>query len=347
MSRFILPACVFLTLLCTESDAAELPYKGTWSGTIGKNKVQVCFADEWSAQYYYLSHKKSIGLARNEKDTGFKEWKESVRNQKTFIDEVTGVWKINQVTQDKLQGLWINPDNQKSLDINLSHLSTPKEGCDALYYAPMEQAIKYGTGKFENKAYKTIKTDAGETFEVPESIKSSKNLNVFIKSWLTEQTVESDECQKNGGEWQGTELHPIFWTENWLVMESVLPDTYCGGAHGNSAFTYHVFNLDAGKEINVWTWLEDGEKSQSENDAGKKTALRLLIEQANSREDCKDDNSFFLGMPHPAKKGLVFNTSHAHVDRACDDEVVINYQDLTPFLTTQGKTAVQSIMQAD
>lgn len=81
------------------------------------------------------------------------------------------------------------------------------------------------------------------------------------------------------------------------------------------------------------------------NQDEKPVGLRRLIEKRNPRDDC--DALFWLGQPYPTAKGMVFPTSYSHAARACDDEVVIPYKDLMPFLTPAGKAAVQSILAGE
>lgn len=340
---------LWLSFSALAADSDQVPYQGTWSGTIGNSKIQVCFNGKYDSAYYYLKHKAGIRLTQEEDTQDPNEWREQVINKEDRSDVLTGIWKFTSVAQDSLVGNWLNPDTQQTLDIKLQRVSGAKDGCDDAFYAPlMPEKFRYSSGKLQNKAFKTIKTDTGTAFEVPKNVKNADKLNAFIQSWIKEQYVNGFDCKLNGGEpWDKT-LEPVFWTDRWLVIRDALPDTYCGGAHSSAALEYHVFDLDSGEQVNVWSWLIDGENSAaSGQEEGKKTKLRQLLEERNPRDDCEElKNDFWLGQPYPTRKALVFITEYAHVARACEDEIGIDFKTIEPFLTPLGKEAVKSIMQA-
>lgn len=328
--------------------AGQLPYHGTWSGTIGGSKIQVCFADVFDSQYYYLKHKMGIKLTQEEGGQNPNEWREAVVD-KNLNKELTGIWKIATVTPNSIEGSWINPGTQQSRDIKLQRVSNSKDQCDEAFYAPLMQSkYRYGTAKLQKKTFKTIKTDNGTAFQVPSDVKNADKINAFVQSWIKEQSVAGFDCNLNGGEpWDKT-LEPILWTERWLVMEDSLPDTFCGGAHGDSLREFHVFDLNSGDKVNAWSWLIDGENSvASGQEEGKKTKLRQLLE-LNPEDDCKEmQNDFTLREPYPTRKELVFSTRYRHADRACEGDIAIEFNTMQPFLTPAGKEAVKSIMQGE
>lgn len=353
MRGFAWLAGLFLSvILCANLSAAEIPYSGTWSGTIGKAKVQVYFSgDGYGSQYYYLKHKQGISLEINEQNKDTNEWKESIRRLETSWDwKSTGIWKLNNITSAHLQGVWINPDTQEQLPIDLKLLAVIKKNTDgsedtSAFYAPIMNSLnyRYGTAKLGDIEYKTIKTDSGVAFELPATMKNVQKLNKHAREWIDGQAVDSYDCQLNGGGGWERSLTPQFLLGNFLVIEDNLPDTFCGGAHGTWSHTHIVYDLNKGDFVDTRSWIKDFEKASYGNNEGK-TKFRELIESLNSRSE-EDNNYFSLDAPYPTKEGLVFFTSHPYVTRACDEDISISYKDLAPYLTPAGKKAVLSITQ--
>ncbi len=347
MRRFAWLIGLFATVfLCAELAAAEPPYNGTWNGTIGSAKVQVYFSED-GGQYYYLKHKEGIRLERN-KDSD--EWKESIRRMQISWDwKTTGTWKLNHIAADHLQGIWTSPDTGEQLPIDLKFAAAVKKNNEGIedmsaFYAPLLNSLQYSykTGKFNDSGYKSIETEAGTAFELSSADKKTAKLNEYIQSWLKEQAMAAYGCKMDGGEnWQRT-LTPQYILGNFLVIEDNLPDTFCGGAHGTWSHTHLVYDLNKGDFADTRSWIKDFEKT-SFGDSEGKTKFREFIESLNSRSE-EDNNYFSLDAPYPTKEGLVFFTSHPYVSRACDEDILVPYKDLGPYLTPAGKKALSSFV---
>ncbi|HRH91776.1 MAG TPA: hypothetical protein PLW01_07665 [Agitococcus sp.] len=332
---------IFLSLFCANIHAHQEIYYGAWAGTIGKNKVQVCLA-KYGAQYYYLRHKVGISLELDENNPI--QWFETVKNRKTWDWDKTGSWTLDKITNNQIQGQWTSPNATQQELINLARIGNLEDDiCPSIFYQPIENSLnfQYGKDKFGQVSFKTIITKTGTAFEVPDSAKNSKKINAFIMEWLKEQAVAGYDCQLNGGGGWSKELRPILWTKKWLVLIDILPDTYCGGAHGGWSIDHHTFNLTTGKKVNVATWFNQKVNYEPNNDT--KSAFTQLIEKLNPRDDC--DSPMGLNEPYPLLNGLVFPTSYSHAERACEDEIFISYKDLQPYLSKEGKAAIATIIE--
>jgi hypothetical protein len=49
---------------------------------------------------------------------------------------------------------------------------------------------------------------------------------------------------------------------------------------------------------------------------------------------------------HPSERGLVFSTTFAHVIQACDEDIEIDWDTLAPYLTAQGRSAMNALRHA-
>jgi hypothetical protein len=352
LTKYVSP---LLTLLCccttALAETPPLPYAGVWVGTLGKNKVQVCFTNDRDSNYFDLHHQRGITLRLREGDDSPRSWEEKVRDPKTFEEQTSGVWQLHPPQGKTLQGVWTSSRTHEKRPLQLQQLAKlDNTECGPVFYAPLINAMTFKTGTlpFEDKVLKSITTPTSTAFEVPVTTANSAKLNAFIKKWLEQQVVESYQCKTNGGEDWAASLTPVLWTNRWLAVQDLMPETYCGGAHGSYNISYATFDTTTGQRQNVWLWVskqaDGGDLTASGN---KTTKLRKLIEKRNPGRAEGCDDSFWLGEPHPTKSGLVFSTSYYHAARNCNNDVVITYKDLAPFLTPAGKAAVQSIVQGE
>ena len=346
-------ACAAAVMACATIAAAadELPFAGVWTGTIGDSRVQVCFS-ALEAHYYYLRHLRGIPLRRNEQATGYSEWEETLPGPAAG-GEVSGRWTLSSATNRVMEGAWTTPDGARRLPIKLTKIadlatdqgpaSSERYPCGDAFYRPLEQALRYThqPGRFRGVPYRVIKTRYGDAFELPASAPAATAFNRFVRSWLASQLVSAYGCTMGGGEEWHKELKPIVWTSRFLVVEDRLPDTFCGGAHSNWMVEHHTFDLTTGGRVDTWSWIQGGNKTLAPALYDHRpSALRGLLEKLNPRQDCREnDGSMYFNAPYPTKSGLVFRSMYPHVVRACEDEILVSYKRLAPYLTSAGRAA--------
>jgi hypothetical protein len=319
---------------------------GTWTGTIGKAKINVCFQGD-DASYYYLKYLQPIRLEKVDS----KRWKEN--------DSCELV--IETITNTSAKGKWVNQKKNASLPINLSLLESYTEGeensespcgCDQ-FNNPMEKLppLTIDTVKEANHlTYKTYSLESGSLsmswFELLGGNAAVKQINQVIGKGYPPDAKEFYSCRRGtltsfgsaDAEYSST-IVPYLWTSCFLVV-SISESGFCGGAHPFSGVAYKTFDLTSGKEVSVSSWVQNIEDNEE---------FRSLILSQNPRDTTDPDNkecndmilentSFSIRLD---TTGLVFYTEFAHCCQACDEEFLVPFQELTPFLTEEGKGAMK------
>ena len=87
------------------ASAADSPLNGVWRGKLGTMDIVACFNGDQSGNYYYTRRKKPIQLSREEHGSFWLE------------ESKTGSWKLEVPAADKLQGIWRDPKNEKTIPI--------------------------------------------------------------------------------------------------------------------------------------------------------------------------------------------------------------------------------------
>ncbi|MFZ6721703.1 hypothetical protein [Undibacterium sp. Ji49W] len=343
--------------------AADLPYAGTWKGSIGNDKVMVCFSSSTDAQYYYLRQLRGINLELDDKAPATSGWKET---NGRFGDEekVISFWTVAGISEGSagstLDITWSSPDGKKTIPVKLTKVSAAANGkldkpgkCDAAFYRPVEDGLFHTAKelKFEGRAYRSVTNQAATAFELPTTVAGSKNFNDYTNAWLKRNAVDFYTCGLSslglGGDEWGRVLEPLIWTDSKLVVKDTMPPITCGGGHDYSSLTYETFDLKTGKMIYTWSWIKQGDKSvESRKKAGKLTKLRAMLEKHVEREECRAIiDKLDVVDPHASKLGMVFPTLYFYEMRSCEVDITIPYKQIMPFLTPAGKAAVAEFLQ--
>lgn len=309
--------------------AGAVPYSGVWAGTIGAERVRVCFSTSNVSQYYYIKHLRDIRLmSKTDSTNPVSEWQEVVSGGAT--KKVSGIWKFNEkVLNDSLSGAWYSPQGNRKLAISLSKVADLKnQSCGAEYNVPMEGLTSEEVRKWN-------------VFFLPLTYKGAPQFNAYVRSWVLEKAGEAYACQSGFGNEANFEFNTLpDWTDKVFVVREMQFDVYCGGAH-NSAYTeYRTFDPQTGDKVDGWTWIR-AEKESTRGDSPLQTLIEELYRGAAS-EDCPD--GFDVRPPYPTKKGFEFPTNFGWASRVCDSTVLIPYEKLTPYLTAEGK-AVATIFK--
>lgn len=337
---------VALGLACAAPQvlADASPLFGTWRGHIGNKEVMVCLSD-FNGSYYDLRHLRGIPLSPDDNHEGKTSWIET--EAKAWEPKTTGRWSLQPRDHTRLIGQWTSPDGLRKLSIALTRLAPADAsgaGCGSEFLAPLLRAIQLTphAAQFQGRPYQALSSATGTSLVLPGTSAAIRRVNNFARAWLDEQAAAAYDCALHGGEaWEPT-LRPKLWSRHWLVLDDSLPDTYCGGPHGNWSMATHSFNLATGEHTDTWAWLKQGEKSVAQAEGDQQPyGLRALLEQLNPRDDC--DAYFWVRPPYATTKGLVFGTSYPHAARACDDDIAVSYKALAPYLSLAGK-AVASQM---
>lgn len=356
--------------------AAEPPpaYAGVWSGTIGKSAVMVCLSSNTS-QYYYRKMRKGLVLNGADATDPFKALEAGLRSghlhlleQKSPVpgqpDTVTGRWQMQPGAVGELVGTWSDSAGQKTWPVRLQRLnpSGPQaqeqwaEDCPSAYFQPLKDAVHWTTkpAAFAGKSYQMMSTPFADALQLPAEMPAARKINPMAQAWLKEQAVALYSCRINGGtgeDWSAA-LAPKGWNDKFLVLEDSLSEVFCGGAHGNASLGISTFDLDNGAKVNTWGWIKGGQKAAEvavdKDYQPTLSRLRALLEKHNPRTDgvCGEAApQMSIFDPYPTAKGLVFNTHFFHALRACNDEIILSWKQMAPFLTPAGQAAAQQAVR--
>lgn len=347
-------ACVPWPAAAHAEDADNLP-TGAWSGTVGKAAVMVCLGRYDDSHYYYVRHRQGIRLARPEAAppaTGRFALDEYARGD---ANRITGQWTLRAQSPSEITGTWAAPGGGKTLPIALRRSAAECE--DPAFYAPLLAGMRLSPHRpavLDGHAYSTLASEEATTVQVPGDSPQARAFNRHALEWLRAQSVLAYECDAGKGFGRraepdplGRTLTPVAWTDQYIVLQDLLPEIYCGGAHGSSSLTYTTWSWPQGRAVDTWAWLEGGEKSLVAH-AGKQgraipSGLSRLIAQRHPRNEAGDEcqeylDSMSVEPPYPTAQGLVFNTGFPHAIRACNEQVTLEWKRLMPYLSAEGRT---------
>ena len=307
--------------------AAAVPYSGVWVGTIGTQRIRVCFSTPNESRYYYSKHLHDIRLlAKTDSVNPAYQWQEVPSSGKN--KNVSGIWKLDKkIFNNSLSGEWHSPQGRKKLVVRLEKVADLKnQSCGTAYNIPTED----------------LASERAKEWSVsflPLTYKGASRFNAYARSWLLDKAGEAKACQSefgNEAEFEFASLEDF--TDKILVIREMQVDVYCGGAHNTSYIEYHTFDPQTGNKVNGWTWISAGEESVQTN-----SPLRILIEKLNPAADSQDcQNGFDVQPPYPTKDGFAFPTNFGWAGRACNSTVLIPYKKLSPYLTAEGKAVATS-----
>jgi hypothetical protein len=353
---------IYVGLLVFISSAKEnnTPLFGTWTGTIGKAKISACFQAEkgkyyTNGSYYYLKYRQPIRL--NE------------ISDNLWAEPDSCEWVIKTTTDSIVSGKWVNRNKTVSLPIKLSFMGTCKDGeesseqpcgCD-LFNSHIEKMPPITVDTVKDSGYRyfrelKVASDniTMEWFELCGGGETRKKINQVLRKGFPENNSDAKcfySCRRGtlaafgSGECDFSQITKSYlWTAQYLeVSESNAG--FCGGAHDFSGISYRTFDLSTGEEINLWSWIKRLPEYNEE--------LNTLILSKSKRDKNDPDDTACVSMLNENKiysikldtVGLVFYTEFGHCCRNCDEEFVVPFQEMMPFLTSEGKSKVKLIFQ--
>ena len=128
--------------------------------------------------------------------------------------------------------------------------------------------------------------------------------------------------------------------EHWLVVQTV-HNTYCGDAYPSAGFMFRIFLRDTGHPVSSDGWLArrvDGSISPDYPEA----LWKLLADRVARDDECDGvwrDGGHTLQI-RPSRGGVAIDIELPHVVQACGDTVMLSNAEIAPFLTMEGKRAL-------
>ncbi|HZP66702.1 MAG TPA: RCC1 domain-containing protein [Rudaea sp.] len=336
---------------------------GVWRGTIGTQEVSLCLGRPMrdDARYYYVRHGRTLLLNADGADGTVWSERDGAAT--------TGSWQLGTPQGNRLEGRWTSPDGAKNLPIELDRV----RGVDAAtlvcnrydngpgvvaWNAPRIAAMKRETSAPANGT-RTVSVLGGQ-ISIAEFATDNPLVHAFnakMRHWLDDQIGEYFDCGE-GAPANGSDFHSAreieLRADPWVVVRESYELSCVGAAHPSAGSSYETWNLDGGKRVEPWTWIRGSTllcKDTPDCGYAVPTELNALILTKTSRnadgDECADavNENTSYGL-RPSGTGLTFSTEFAHVIQACDEDIELSYDELQPFLTDDGKTALKGLIEA-
>lgn len=365
---------LFALALFTAAPADPPPvWQGVWQGTIGTLPVRACLARRGESytvgSYYYLSRLRTIRL---EQQGGSRDWAEGYV---TSNGPPAPRWRFDAIGAEALAGSWNG--GGRTLPFRLTRVPgvVGEDGpCGSLLFnGPRLRPLRVTSARAtsDRVGYTKLTFDPGsafveiglETFALDGAGPATRRINARLRKPFPAQSARGDwyECVAGGlaahgadGDYDGDydqTIAPVLITPRWVAAtESVGYD--CGGAHPDSAVTSLTFDRSTGAEIDLHDWLGPTAIERQRLSGIDRPVVtirpalrRAILAQAQALDpECRAaslDAAFWdIGL---ARTGLRFTPSLAHVEQACEEEKLVPWRVLAPWLSAAGKAGVASL----
>jgi len=335
--------------------------QGLYDGTIGDLPVRLCLAEERGA-YYYRSRLVPIVLSPVEGSPGvFGEGYGKKEPSLTLRGAAGGA----------LGGEWRSgsrrlPVRLRSIPFDKDEFEDDPCGSQA-FQAPRLDGVRIVRSEVvqagQGITLLTLDTRGHfpdfsvVSFQLPGGGPAVTRIN----RRLFEAFQESDEadwkgCDRNGlsggglGASYDVELKLTLATRRWLaVMER--GGGWCGGAHPDSYSTPLLFDRRDGREVELLDWLSPRAvdrqvlEGMAEPYLTLTTAFRAdLMRRYRHDEECTEVVTETEGWSAELRRqGIAFVPSLPHVVQACEEEALLSWAALAPWLSASGEAEVRAL----
>jgi len=353
-----------LLTLAAAAAAAPAGLPGVWEGTIGDLPVRACFTGRESytfGAYYYLSRRQLIALNEVEGSaSAFYEGNGGLAAQPR--------WLIENAAGDRLAGRWTG--GARTLPVRLRRVAR-QEGEDSpcgsmAFHQPRLEGVHVARTRAsaEGVVYTKLALDHGGRFDVTvESFAldgdgaAIRQINAALARGFAGDPPEwlgciQDSLSDGGFEGSFAEiLAPAMVSRRWLSVSHHW-DGFCGGAHPDSSNTYRLFDLESGREADLYDWLNaravrrEGPRGTGEESKTLTPALRAAIlagwraEASECEEVVRDSDYWNIGL---TRQGITFSPSLPHVVQACEEDFTMSFARLQPFLSAEGAANARAL----
>jgi hypothetical protein len=347
MRTRILAMVSALMLVAVSAKAGDWAGIGLWQGSIGTRQLSVCFNDDRLGAYFDRNSMRLIALVADRARPGV--WKEEDGRGSGAL------WNVVPVNHDVLSARWSG--------IAFTLTRTGSSGCaDPAFNAPRERLSAPQAGPLRTIDGRTWRPIAMKgpyipefeisTVELLDSTPGIVAINAELRRFLpaTEAAVaEFFSCMHDqlgtypqDGQ-SSVMLEPTLWTAALVSVRSI-QSWSCGGAHPDFDRAFFLWNARTGEAIDVARWFKDDVVGRAgpgkSHPVGK--ALVQTIAGLPIRGDCREviraSESFDIA---PAHGGMTFTPSDLpRAMRACEDEILVPYDRLKPFLTVEGAAMI-------
>jgi hypothetical protein len=367
MTRWLaaLLAVAFSTPALAQEDEPKPEWTGVWEGTIGTYPIVACLDTQYDSSgqgsYYYLKHLIPIDLA-SEVPPG--EWSEG-GFARTGPADPKPLWQLGPVERDTIWGTWTGGD--KSLPIALGRVAEGGEDAwspcaSAKFLQPRVVAPEFvrSARMIDGLAYAELQFIAPKHFPKVAigafTFEPSQPGDEAILAWVAEKlpkgTTEDEyiQCMAGAlgvhgvdGDYDMT-IAPAFANSELLSLTRSQGD-YCGGAHPNYWQEYATFDRRTGAKLDSADWFNERGMALDEyqNKLMQQPLRELIVARWPVYEGEPDECSgYALDQQwwnyQIRREGILFQPDFPHVITACEEEILVQWGELDPFLSEVGKT---------
>lgn len=332
--RLTLVFLFILTLVTSTAHAEEQKEKPILRGKIGKANVMFCFAQPESGRmpgtvvgYYYA-------LATG--NTQYLKLDENGQYFEDYTNDKIAPWQLDEITQKKITGYRLVGNKKERVDLSRLKIKPKKptkknvyywenQGCDNAFNQPRVtnflKQVKIQGKSFADKVYQVMVFEDGNSSMynqlalLPDAYASAAfsqhkqkqkiEGDLYYRLDLTDGQNPSDETIKES---------IVYWDENWLTIRQV-GEEYSGGAHPNFWQDFTNYNIETGKEEQLWDWFKNvkvttsNSNGQIRKDYQPSAKFRKLVCKFDNFTACKkifetddDDGDFAYSSCVYAKK---------------------------------------------
>ncbi|AMP00560.1 hypothetical protein CAter282_2713 [Collimonas arenae] len=327
------------------TDATQLA--GVWQGKLGNADIVACFnqagADSSSGSYYYVRHKTPIQLMQK---TGQSSWMESGG---------TGSWSLGTPENGHLDGTWRAPKGGAPLALALTSVSGGGTenacGSDA-YNRALESfpALQIGkTQDFEGKKYRNLRVADVVTIELQGSGDGLVKVNQKLRAILPRKAEDLADYFATRRRYLSsmgtatedeTSAEPVFWSSRWITVNFYR--WAAGYGRNGIMLDYRTWDLRTGDEIQLWDWFApksaDGGLYRALPERLQKYLFKGVAIDKECRDGYKGEGQYRVSL---TANGIEF--WEEAFGTGCEQDFVIPYAKLGPFLTSQGKAALRDL----
>lgn len=339
--------------------AADASLQGVWQGTLGGADIVACFnqpgsGSDSSGSYYYTRYKSPIMLSKAEGKTA---WKETGPD-----NQVTGNWSLNPPQGGKIAGSWTHPKTGKSLPVALAlferagGLDHPACATDA-YNTALEAFPPLKTSKtktFEGHQYRTLGVADTVTVELLAPGGGVAKINAQLRGVLAKNTKDLEDyfdtrrqhLGQNGWAAEAeVDAEPTYWSARWVTVKFYR--WAAGYGASGISMNYRTWDLTTGQETDPWTWFGT-RATKGDGAADDKSELpprlrQALFKDAVADPECKGDYPG-KGRYHVSLKREGVSFWEDARGSGCEQEFLLPYNKVGPFLTPQGRAALGDLL---
>lgn len=350
------PRFVFTGLLLTTSLTAMHPawakgdcLENVWKGSIGEADVTMKFEPRYDdtallGKYYRVGSAAELVVTPTEDEPG--SWQERDADRK-----LTGLLRLD-CRGNQLSGSWSRPDGSGVVPVTA--MAVAPDSYRALQMASLRPRVEKTIRLDGRRQYQLIGVPGVPDLRTVQVLGNSPGigaLNARLRASFQSALDEMLSCALHSrverspdNPYEIRYFTDILAYASGFIVIGQHADSYCGGAHGNTAQWAWTWNLASATVEDVSTWTTHGWPAPD-------TRLARLIDENSSalEGECRDAVTVTFDGKHlwPSNKGIVvLPEARDYTTRWCAVPFTLPYDLLWPYLGKTGKRNVASMKRS-